>query len=322
MNFLKDQKKEIKVKKRKKYFPRLFMTFRAVFLFLIIICFLFFNYQPSQAIDPIQENISISVTVEETAPPTPPPPSGGGGGTTIPSKYATVIFKGKAYPGAFVTILKNGTVASTVTADPLANFSVVLSGVPAGIWTFGVWAEDKEGRKSLTLNFNASLTRGTTTTFSGIFLPPTIDLSANKIPRGEVLNIYGYTAPKSEVNVFINSSGEILKKTKADDDGGWLYAFDTSIIEKGRHTTRSKALSAKGEISIFSQSLAFDVLPEGTAVCCGADINCDGKVNLIDFSIMLYWWEAREIKHPCVDINFDGKVNLIDFSIMLYHWTE
>ena len=55
--------------------------------------------------------------------------------------------------------------------------------------------------------------------------------------------------------------------------------------------------------------------------CWGADLNKDGKVSLIDFSILLYWWDKLPFVDPCIDINQDDNVNLPDFSIMLYHWT-
>ena len=56
----------------------------------------------------------------------------------------------------------------------------------------------------------------------------------------------------------------------------------------------------------------------GSATCKGADLNHDGKVNLIDFSILLFYWGTN---NACADQNHDGKVNLTDFSILLYNWT-
>jgi hypothetical protein len=59
--------------------------------------------------------------------------------------------------------------------------------------------------------------------------------------------------------------------------------------------------------------------------CGKADLNCDGRVNLVDFSIAAYWY-----KRPLNDafkaiekdrLNGDGKIDLIDFSIMAYYWT-
>jgi hypothetical protein len=55
--------------------------------------------------------------------------------------------------------------------------------------------------------------------------------------------------------------------------------------------------------------------------CIGADFNHDGKVNSVDFSIMLAFWKAgAPFKNPCVDINGDRMVNSVDFSILLYQW--
>ena len=49
-----------------------------------------------------------------------------------------------------------------------------------------------------------------------------------------------------------------------------------------------------------------------------ADLNKDGKVNLIDFSILLFNWNTDD---TVADINQDGTVNLTDFSIMIFYWT-
>lgn len=51
------------------------------------------------------------------------------------------------------------------------------------------------------------------------------------------------------------------------------------------------------------------------------DLNCDGRVNLVDLSILMYNWGTVK-NNPRADINVDGKVNLIDFSILLYFWTD
>lgn len=51
------------------------------------------------------------------------------------------------------------------------------------------------------------------------------------------------------------------------------------------------------------------------------DINKDGSIDIVDFSILMYFWHQTNPSNPCADINKDGVVNLIDFSIMLYWWT-
>ncbi len=60
-----------------------------------------------------------------------------------------------------------------------------------------------------------------------------------------------------------------------------------------------------------------------TNSCKGADFNADKKVNSVDFSILLAFWQKKApFKNPCVDINKDAKVNSVDFSILLYEWTK
>jgi hypothetical protein len=40
----------------------------------------------------------------------------------------------------------------------------------------------------------------------------------------------------------------------------------------------------------------------------------------VDFSITAYWY-GKENPPADVDFNGDGKVNLVDFSIMAFYWT-
>ena len=247
-------------------------------------------------------------------------PAGGGGGVIIPPPAPTnVIIQGKAYPLSSVTVLQDGRVTATTIADSQANFRVEITNITPGIWTFTIWAEDEEGRKSITFSFTASVTSGMATTVSGIFLPPTIAIDKTLVQRGETLNVLGITAPQSEVSIFVSSPQEIIKKTKAETDGTWFYPFDTTPLEEGSHTTRAKATSPEGLLSTFSNTLAFSVGKEIVAVIKKADINKDGKTNLVDFSILLYNWGIP--KNLAADLNTDGKVNLVDFSIMLYYWT-
>ena len=263
--------------------------------------------------------IEKQVTISAEVPSPPSPPTGAGGGAAPPPAVTKVVLQGKAYPLSSITVLQDGKIVTTTIADAQANFKIEITNITAGIWTFGIWAEDKEGRKSITFSFTTSVTSGMTTTISGIFLPPTIDIDKTLVQRGETLNILGITAPQSEVSIFVRSPQEIIKKTNAKTDGTWFHPFDTTPLEDGFHTTRAKAASPEGLLSTFSQTLAFNVGRElVTALCPKGDLNKDGKVNLVDFSILLYWWGRY---NACADQNQDGIVNLKDFSIMLYWWT-
>lgn len=262
---------------------------------------------------PVEKGISITVEV----PGVPPPPTGGG---AVPPAPAKVIFKGRAYPEAFLTLLKNDKVAATFFAESSGLFEKELTGITGGVYTFGIFAEDTEGRKSVTLSFTVSILAGTTTTISGIFISPTISLTPTQVERGDEVDIFGQVFPESQVNIFI-SSKEIVKETIASPGGNWDFKLDTGPLEEREHGARAKALFGDGEQSQFSQTLPFLVVAPGALVCEGADLNFDGKVNIVDFSILLYFWGQKKPENPCADINFDGVVNIVDFSIMMYWWT-
>lgn len=254
----------------------------------------------------------ITVTVTVPGAPLLPPPS-------APLLLAEVIFKGRAYPNAFLTILKNGRVAATFFAKPSGLFEKKLTGIWEGTYNFGIWAEDTEGRKSVTQSFTISLIRRTITTISGIFISPTIELFPIEVSRGETLDIFGQVFPESQVNIFI-SPGEIVKETITSPQGKWSFKLDTTPLEAGEYKVRAKAFFGEGEQSPFSRTLSFLVLAP-VVVCKGADLNFDGEINLIDFSILLYFWHRTLPENICADINQDGIVDLVDFSIMMYYWT-
>jgi hypothetical protein len=256
---------------------------------------------------------------------------GGGGGPYLPPVETKVIIQGLAYPGVNVTILKDGQVATTVKADNQANFKAEITNITAGIWTFSVWAEDNQGRRSPTLSFTINIISGAITTISNIFLPPTIDLTTDRVKQGENLGILGQSVPNADITIYVYSSSEpLIKKIKTNSVGAYFYNLNTSFLELGEHSTKAKASHENGLISDFSKTLFFQVLekkPEEVPKpkCHKANLNCDfdkkgqNIINLIDFSILLYNWGLP--KNSKADLNDDGIVNLRDFSIMLYYWT-
>jgi len=267
----------------------------------------------------VTSTVEISVTAEVPGEEPTSPPGGGGGSISLPP--AKVIFRGKAYPNASLTILKNEAVVATFFAESTGEFEKKLTGVTGGVYNFGIWAEDKRGVKSVTLGFTASILGGKTTTISGIFISPTISLSSVQVEKGKTVNLFGQSFPESQVNVFISSPKEIVKKTLSDKQGDWDYDLNTINLDEREHEAKVKALFKDGDQTSFSHTLSFLVLAPGALVCQGADLNFDGKINLIDFSILLYFWGQSEPSNRCADINFDNIVNLIDFSIMMYWWT-
>jgi len=242
-------------------------------------------------------------------------PIGGGSSTRIATK---VIFQGKAYPNSSITILKDGEVTTVVMADSNADFRAEITDLTAGIYTFGLWAKDKDGIKSIIYTLTFRVRVSTITTVSGIYLPPTIDIDKTRLQKGEILNIFGQTIPNVEVDVYI-FSGEIIEKTQADEIGAWLLLFNTQALEDGPHITKARFQLNDEERSIFSEALSFYIGEGGPdIVFSDADFNDDGRVSLVDFSILLYHWGTDNVR---CDLNRNRVVDLPDFSIMLYYWT-
>jgi hypothetical protein len=272
---------------------------------------------------PIATSTEVSAT--PVAPPPPPPSGGGGGGGGVVYGAAIVNFSGRAYPRSTVTILKDAQVAISTIADATSNFSASLTGLAAGNYFFSVYSEDNNGNRSSLLTFPVSVTVGTTN-ITGIFIAPTIAVDKSQVRRGDNIAIFGQTTPQSEVTIQVNSDGPHFAKTQADTIGAYLYNFDTVPLEFGDHSTKSKA-AKDNEISPFSVAVPFVVgttnilAIQAEKKCNGrGDVNNDCRVNLVDFSIVAFWY--RRANPPArVDINGDGQVSLVDFSIMAFNWT-
>ena len=244
-----------------------------------------------------------------------------------------VILKGRTFPSRIVTVLKDAQIVGTVTTDANGMFDFSVSDITPGVYTFGIWSEDKFGVRSLTLSFTVNVAAGATTILSGIFLPPTLGIDKVAVRRGEAVTFFGQTTPLNMVHVFVNSPEEIVKVTSADTNGFYTLLLDTKVLDVGSHTGRARAFAGGSDQSPFSNVVSFTVgdrtipVPVPTPTKCPekADLKVDCKVNLVDFSIAAYWWKRplTAAAKKAVDAKLfpDGKINLRDFSILAYYWT-
>lgn len=276
----------------------------------------------------VQEYPPTSTTTPP-APPPPPPPTGGGGGGggvfegNIPVRAQTkVILEGKAYPNTSINVLKDGAVLGVVQSDVNADFSYETTTLSPGPATFGFWALDGRGVRSITYTTTFQVTQNAVTTVSNVFLPPTLDLRSKKVNLGDLLDAFGTTAPGAKVSLFVNKE----KDSRATGTSTPLGLWNTSVLTAGLTDESFHAIRVMFEgigdppqpKSGFSQALNFYVGSRDVATPISADLNGDGKVNLVDFSILLFHFGTD---HALADLNVDGKVNLTDFSILLFNWT-
>lgn len=251
--------------------------------------------------------------------------AGGGsrGGSSDDFGDTQVSITGKAYPNATVNILQDGDLIGTVRASSIADFSFATGAEPGTI-TFGFWANDSRGVRSTTLNTTFDVTQGAITTISGVLLPPTISVPKETVNRGEPIVFSGKAPPNVQVSVHIDGNN-IIEKTTANSSGDWQLSFDTGRVSQESHTAKAKYQIQTGNTvtdSNFGQLLKFYVGVSPTAVISSSDLNKDEKINLIDFSILIFWWgTAGGNSDPKADVNGNGKVGLEDFSILLFNWT-
>lgn len=250
---------------------------------------------------------------------------GGGGGEYVPiSSSASVTFSGRAFPNSTVTLLRDAALVGTTVAGGDANFQMTVNGLPTGNYTFSLYGEDTKGRRSSLTTFSVSISSGAATTIGGIFIAPTLGADKEEVKLGDTITFFGQTVPSSEVTISVHSDEEYFMKTVADASGAYLRLFDTTPLEYGTHSAKSKSAVGNAAISTYGSSFAFkvglkNVLPMPKSATKG-DANGDSKVNLIDFSVMAYWY-GRATPPAAIDLNGDNKINIVDFSIMAFHWT-
>lgn len=272
----------------------------------------------------VMAQVSQQVVVTATVPEKPP----------LNTPDTIVIFRGIAYPSSNLTISEGATILSSLTLTAQARFEVTFKVAP-GNHTYTIIGTDSDGIQGRTSNFTLTLSEGTTTTISGIFLGPTITIDKSTLTAGETGTLSGTTAPNSSVNVTIStaSSGtsaasgpqQAVRTASADNNGRWIQLVQANDLTTGPYTAKAQAVEPQSQsVSEFSKTVAFEI-KAGTSDQCSnalaADINCDSKVNLIDFSILLFFWNVTNPTNARADINRDTHVNITDFSILLYYWT-
>lgn len=213
----------------------------------------------------------------------------------------------------------------TATAGSDGKFNATLSAIAKGVYTFGIYATDSNNVKSSTFSTTFSVQGARTSNLSNINIMPSIKVTPDPVNPGQALTFSGYAIPNSTLTIenLKDKSSASLKSftTTSNSSGAWTLNVDTNGFSNGTYKVRAKSVQTDGATSNFSNYTYYGV-GERAAVGINADLNRDGKVNLTDFSILLFWW-GRDggASDPPADINRDGTVSLTDFSILLFNWT-
>jgi len=251
--------------------------------------------------------------------------SGGGGGNSGGSNQElgdTVIsVEGVAYPNETVHILLDAQEVGTIRADSDGDFEFAIDAEP-GTASLGMWSEDTFGVRSITFNTTFDVTQGAVTTVRGVLLPPTLSVDDATINPGDTVTLRGQSAANQTVEIFVGD--DAIATVTTNSSGVWEYEYSTAGLPAAEYLLRARMLRGSGTLlseSSFSAGVTLFVGVDGRSTS-PPDLNRDGFVNLIDFSIMIFWWQTEGgNSDPPADINGNGRVGIEDFSILLFNWT-
>jgi hypothetical protein len=253
---------------------------------------------------------------------------GGGGFESIDGPFESgdgqVTISGYAYPGARITVLVDGQIAKTGSANNTGTYSILIDGIASGAYTFGVYAQDDTDERSSTFSTSFTVSGARASRLTNINISPSIVVSPNPAEPGENITFSGYTLPDATVTVQTGRSdgtGTEVLTAFSDGSGEWQVTYNTAGLGRDTYRVRASAEQLDGRKAGFSDYEFYGIGQEADTPLA-PDLNRDGFVNLIDFSIMLFWWQTNGgDSDPPADINQDGNVSLTDFSILLFNWT-
>lgn len=247
---------------------------------------------------------------------------GGGGGSRTPVGETQISISGLAYPNRTVNILLDTRSIGTVQANTSGSFEFTTRTTP-GSASLGFWSMDTQNVRSVTFNTTFDVTQGAITNITGIILPPTIRVQSPTVSPGAIVPVSGQSVPNASIEVYIDNGAKI-ERTTSDGQGNWSLQLDTGTLTVAEHTLKARSISNASALmrqSSFSSVLQLFVGVEGKPVTA-SDLSRDGRVNLTDFSILIFWWGTDGgNSNPPADINGNARVGIEDFSILLFNWT-
>ena len=252
--------------------------------------------------------------------------SGGGsresGGSSKELGDTQVSVVGQTFPRATVNIILDSDSVGSVKADGNGRFEFATNASP-GTVSLGFWVTDSSAVRSITFNTTFDVTQGAITNVAGIYIPPTISVNDAAVNVGDIVIFKGQTIPNATVQVQIGNASQ-TQTTTSDAAGNWTLTYSTAGLKAAEYAIKARSLVSGNSVtseSGFSTTLRLAVGVNGQPGT-PSDLNTDGSINLIDFSILIFWWQTDGgNSDPSADINGNGRVSIEDFSILLFNWT-
>jgi hypothetical protein len=250
---------------------------------------------------------------------------GGGGGAPYPAALQgpSLFLRGITIPNSTLAVLQDGMkISTTANVDGSGNFLITIPSVAQGTYSFTVQVVNNAGTPITSYTSAITLLTGTNNSITNIILPPAINFSTSTVGVGKSMTISGLSEPSSTIDLLVTNQNtaqlQFEATTTANQSGVWSYALGTTGFSVGTYQIKARALVPGFGASTFSTLSFLGVGEAANPKVKIGDLNGDGKVNLADFSILLYHWGSNY-----APAEFDGKtsVDLQDLSIMLFNWT-
>ena len=258
---------------------------------------------------------------------------GGGGGASTKSAKSLVAFEGRAMPFGHITLLIDGSIVASTTADQLGQFAFSARNLPRGTYQFDVYGTDSSGIQTASYSLRSTIASKSVLKIEGIFLGPSITSDMLEVVPKRPIVFSGFAVPNSRI--LITLKGEqghttfFVASTSAE--GMYSYTVQTDILQRGYYSASAQSFlfnaSSTPSRTIWVRIGDANISRTETQSTCPArgDLNSDCKVNLTDFSILMFWFRQRLnsdfIQREKSSLSGDGQADLVDFSILFFNWT-
>ena len=224
---------------------------------------------------PVSTAPSINSVVDNAEPHVGPLQKGESTNDTTPT------LSGSAAPGDIVSILDNGKVIGTVTADSNGKWAFTPDTALAdGKHTFTVTATDAAGNARTSGSFPIVIDTAAPSPAENIVINDNVGDKQGPVGPGDTTDdqsptLSGEAEPGSVVDIYDND--EKIGSVIVDDEGKWSYTPDTPLA-KGDHEITTTVTDPSGNTSEPSPGISFTVDPDPNQVTVGEVVDDQGPI--------------------------------------------
>jgi hypothetical protein len=268
----------------------------------------------AQGIDPLGNVSNLSwpytVTVDTQAPAAPVVggfgPDSGALGDGITNAQAPTVF-GTAEPGSTVTLYRNGSRVTTLTADGYGNWSYTSGNLGNGAYAFTAAATDRAGNlgpASAPLSVIIDTQAPGAPVITGI--TPDSGIAGDGITNARNVQVLGTAEANATVTVFVN--GTAAGSTTADGSGNWGFDYRGTTLARGTYTLTATATDVAGNVSPVSHNYALVITLTPPAAPAFASISPDTGASNSDAvtSSRVFAVSGTAVANGTVSVFFNG----------------